>query len=75
MRESWNIAAQADHVRKFGVEPAKRLARMAGTRLGATEPKPDPKLTVLVQRRNYFVNGGGSSGNGSPLATALTVIK
>lgn len=61
--EGWNITAQMDYVRRFGVDRAEARARDAGTRLGGPRPRaaagtvpgfvntPDGPVRYIVMNR------------------------
>jgi hypothetical protein len=59
--DNWNLTAQGEYVKKYGVSVAARKARQAGTMLGALKPRP--VSTVLERHWIIQKNGGGGGGS------------
>lgn len=80
--EHWNLTRQGAYVLKYGEDMARKKARDAGSKFGATRPgkvgpfMPLPtgrNFTVIVQHKGAGVSvggggliGAGSSGDGAP---------
>jgi hypothetical protein len=75
--KGWNLTAQGQVVRKFGMAKAEAMARAADTTVGGPRPKPDHNVTVhqtFLFRKVTSTSGGGggglvgagSSGDGPP---------
>lgn len=61
--EFWNITAQGDYIKKFGLSVATRTASKVGVRIGDLKPRSDALPTI--ERRwilSKKIMGGGSSG-------------
>lgn len=73
LAENWNVTAQGDYVKKYGVSVAVRTAKLAGSYLGALKPNTPPTALynnlVIIQRKSFGgggIIGAGSSGDGPP---------
>lgn len=71
--EFWNITAQGEYVKTYGLSVAQRTARQAGVSIGALRPAVDPNIRIVerhwVLSRKIATSdgaGGGSSGSGPP---------
>lgn len=76
--KDWNLTAQGQIVRKYGLEKAHEMAKAADTTVGGPRPKPSGNVTVhqTFLFRKTFQTGGsgggggivgaGSSGEGAP---------
>jgi len=58
--ENWNLTAQGEYVKKYGVSVAARKARQAGTTLGALKPRP---VSTVLERHWIIQKGGGGGGS------------
>lgn len=68
--ENWNLTAQGDYVKKYGVSVATRTAKLAGSSLGALKPRTGVTVQnlTIIQRKSFGggIVGAGSSGSGPP---------
>ncbi len=69
--DAWNITAQGEYVKRYGVSVATRTAKLAGSFLGATKPKQDHRQ---IEVRNFIltkkIGSTGGSGNDTGLIGA-----
>lgn len=72
--EFWNITAQGEYVKTYGLSVAQRTARRAGVAIGALHPAVDPALRTI--ERQWILSrkiatsdgsGGGTAGSGPPV--------
>lgn len=67
--ENWNLTAQGEYIKTYGVSVAQRKARQAGTVLGALKPRVSPMFTrnfIIIKKVSDDTSTQGTSGTGPP---------
>jgi hypothetical protein len=66
----WNLTAQGQYIKRYGVEAGARLARSVGSSLGALKP-----VTATIINKVYVIRGKkGDKGDPGPQGAVIPLV-